>query len=151
MDLRDRQKALKLQGMGLHGGQPLRRIGSAESRMEGAKLACGEGVEGLETRGKLDGGEAALAKQPAQKIRGWFVTFVRVAFEAAHPWRALFLACHLEPPSPRTIASHPSSLTAPFDGFSAHEFRLGVTSGSNSLPQLAPRMLPTCSRGQLSN
>lgn len=83
MDLRDRQKALKLQGMGLNG-----RTAFAQDRFSGeqngrAKLACGEGVEGLETRGKLDGGEAALAKQPAQKIRGWFVTFVRVAFEAA--------------------------------------------------------------------
>lgn len=49
----------------------------------GAELARSEGVERQKTHGKIDGGEAALAKEPAQKIGGRFVPFLRVALQAA--------------------------------------------------------------------
>ena len=83
MDLRNRKKAIKLESLRLKG-----RTAFAEDRfgwhLNGrTKLASSEGVEGLETRGKFDRSDTALAKEPAQKIRGRCVTFLRVAFEAA--------------------------------------------------------------------
>lgn len=83
MDLRSRQKAVRLEGLRLKGRAAFPRNRSGNSSNGRAELACGEGIEGVETRGKFDGGEAALAKEPAQKIRGWFVAFLRVAFQAA--------------------------------------------------------------------
>ena len=83
MDLRDRQKAVKLEGLRLKGRAAFprnRRCGGGTGR---AKLACGQEIESLETRGKFDGGDTALAKEPAEKIRGRLVTFLRVAFQAA--------------------------------------------------------------------
>lgn len=64
------------------------RAAFAEERFGGrhngrAEASHGEGVKRQKTRGKFDGGEAALAKEPAQKIRGRFVPFLRVAFQAA--------------------------------------------------------------------
>jgi hypothetical protein len=83
MDLRTRQKAVKLEGLRLKGRAAFPRNRSVNRSNGRAELACGEGIDGAETRGKLDGGEAAFAKEPAQKIRGRFVPFLRIAFQAA--------------------------------------------------------------------
>jgi len=44
------------------------RIGSGDERRR--ELAGGEGVEGTEAAGEFDGGQAALAIESAEKIRG---------------------------------------------------------------------------------
>jgi len=47
------------------------------------ELASGEGLEGAETGVHLGGGEAAVAEEPAEKIRGRTFAFQGIAFEAA--------------------------------------------------------------------
>jgi hypothetical protein len=46
-------------------------------------VAGGEGVEGAEAGGELDGGEAAFAIKGAEKIGGRLIALLRIAFETA--------------------------------------------------------------------
>lgn len=74
---------MKLEGLRLKGRAAFprkRRGGGGKGR---AEMACSESVKRHKTRAKFDGGEAALAKEPAQKIRRRFVPFLGVAFQAA--------------------------------------------------------------------
>jgi len=54
------------------------RVG--EGRRE---FARGEGIEGAEPFGEFNGGDAALAKEPTQKIGSRLVPFLGIAFQAA--------------------------------------------------------------------
>jgi len=47
------------------------------------EFAGGEGVEGAEAGVEFGGGQAAVAEEPAEKIRSGTFAFQRVAFEAA--------------------------------------------------------------------
>src|SRR5712692_3351267 len=56
-----------------------RKSGGKERR----ELAGGEGVEGAEAGGEFEGGQAALAVEPAEEIGGGSLPLFRVAFQTA--------------------------------------------------------------------
>src|SRR6266571_7699880 len=60
--------------IGLPAGQ------AGERRRE---LAGGEGIEGAQAGGKFGGGQAALAVEPAEKVSGGAIPFLRVAVQTA--------------------------------------------------------------------
>lgn len=70
MDLRHRQKAVRLAGLRLK-----RRTTFAQDRFSGehnggAKLTRSEGVESAEAAIQLSGGQAPFAVEPAEKVLG---------------------------------------------------------------------------------
>ncbi|SRR5229473_4212417 len=87
-----------------------------------AEFAGDEGVQGAEAGGKLDGGQAALAAEPAEKVRSGAAPFEGVALETAgdevavgiildvHPWDYVVEAAHLgckPAPAVKTTAAFP--------------------------------------------
>jgi hypothetical protein len=58
----------------------------------GRELAGGEGVEGTQALGEFGGGQAAFAVEPAEKISGGAIPFLRVALQTAGDETAIRIA-----------------------------------------------------------
>ena len=74
-----------------------RRFVPLHGRERRGELACGEGLQGAKARGEFRRGQASLAVESAQKVRGWPVALARVAFDTAGNQVAVGMASGARP------------------------------------------------------
>ncbi len=73
----------RLDGHGVKGRAAFARERIGERWEQRRELAGGEGVQGPEALGKLEGGQAAVAIELAEKVLRRLFPFLRIAFETA--------------------------------------------------------------------